>query len=114
MTKTVITDEYMKQMLATVKGYTVVILEKGPNFADAGAQQIIWEHARRNFSLRADGLLSIVCPIRDEGDMAGIGIFNADPDRTKDIMADDPAIKAGVLIYEVYPTYSFPNDSLPE
>jgi hypothetical protein len=33
-----------------------------------GAEKIIWEHARRNFLLRAQGLLLIVCPNTDEAD----------------------------------------------
>jgi hypothetical protein len=110
---TAITDEFMKQMMTTTKAYTAVILKKGPGFKTPDDYPIIWEHWRNNFRLREEGLLSIVCPIREDAVMAGIGIFNADAEKTKELMEEDPAIKAGILTYEIYPTRSFPGDSLP-
>ena len=56
-----ITDDYMHQMLPTTRQYSVVILKAGPEKNKSGSDKIIWEHGRRNFSLRADGLLPIVC-----------------------------------------------------
>ena len=109
---TAITDEFMKQMMATTKNYTAVIIKRGPTYKMPEVYPIIWEHARNNFRLREEGLLSIVCPIREDEVMAGIGIFNADVEKTKELMEEDPAIKAGILLYEVYPTRSFPGDSL--
>src|SRR5260221_12250774 len=103
---TVITDEFMKQMMTTTKSYTAVILKKGPAYKMPDVSPIIWEHGRKNFMLRADGYLSIVCPIRDHPVMAGIGIFSADVETTKELMEEDPAVKEGVLIYEIYPTRS--------
>lgn len=109
-----ITDEYMKEMMATTKPFTIVILKKGPNFTRPDAMTIIWEHGRRNFSLKADGLLPVVCPIRDESEVAGIGIFTSDTEETKKILQGDPAIEAGILVYEVHPTRTFPGSSLPK
>jgi hypothetical protein len=111
---TTITDEYMMQMIATTKNYTVVILKAGPNKDLAELQKIVWEHGRRNFALRADGLLSIVCPVSDDSDIKGIGIFNAGVEETKDIMDRDPGVEQGVFIYEMHPVRSFPGDSLPK
>ncbi len=111
---TTITDEYMKQMSATTKNFTLVILKKGPAFKMPDVFPVIWEHGRRNYALRADGLLSIVCPVSDNTEMAGIGIFNADVEETKKILEGDPAIKEGILVYEIHPTRSFPGDSLPK
>ena len=108
-----ITDEYMKEMMAGTKPFTIVILKKGPNFSSPGAMQIIWEHGRRNFSLKADGLLPIVCPIGDESDVSGVGIFTSNADETKKILEGDPAIEAGILVYELHPTRTFPGSSLP-
>jgi hypothetical protein len=110
---TPITDEYMKQMLVTTKSYTVVILKAGQNTKMPDTQQIIWEHGRRNFSLRAEGKLSIVCPVQDGSDVSGIGIFNASAEETKKILEDDPGVKSGVFTYELHPCRSFPGDSLP-
>lgn len=41
-----------------------------------GVEKIIWEHGRANFSMRADGILPIVCPVSDGSDLSGVGIFN--------------------------------------
>jgi len=111
---TTITDEYMHQMRSTTRSYSFVILKATPRRAEPGADRIVWEHGRRNFALRADGLLAIVCPMTDDGDIAGIGIFNASVEETKKIMDDDPGVKAGVFVYEVHACRGFPGDSLPE
>ena len=109
-----ITDDYMRQMVAMTKSYTVVILKAGPKRHEPGVDKIIWEHARRNFSLRADGVLAVVCPIADGTDVSGVGLFNASVEETKKIMEGDPAVIAGVMMYEIHPSRSFPGDSLPK
>jgi hypothetical protein len=110
---TTITDEYMQQMLTKTKEYCFVLLKPGPKADQPSIEKLIWEHGRRNFSLRADGLLSIVCPVTAETGVAGLGIFNASPEETKKIMDGDPAVEAGLFVYEVHPCRSFPGDSLP-
>jgi len=109
---TAISDDFMKRMMGKTKQYCIVILKPGPHKNDEGAEKIIWEHGRRNFALREEGLLSIVCPIR-ESTLAGVGIFNASTAEVQKIMDEDPAVKAGVLLYETYMCRSFPGDSLP-
>jgi len=109
-----ITDDFMTQMLSRARDYSIVILKAGPNRSRPGAEKIIWEHARRNFLLRAQGLLPIVCPISDGSDLAGIGIFNANIEETKSIMDQDPALKEGIFVYEAHPCRSLPGDCLPE
>jgi hypothetical protein len=47
-----------------------------------------------------------------EGDLSGLCIFNTGIDETKKIMDGDPAVAAGVFVYETYPCRSFPGDSL--
>jgi hypothetical protein len=111
MTK--ITDEYMQQMLSRTKEYCIVLLKHGPESDLPDEREIIWEHGRRIFVLRADGLLSIVCPVTVEADVHGLCIFNADIDKTKEIMDEDPAVQAGIFAYEILPCLSFPGDSLP-
>src|SRR5262245_42701903 len=97
-----ITDQFMREMMARSRGYCFMMLRTGPNWNDPDKDKIIWEHGRRNFQLRADGVLSIVCPVIDGGDLKGIGIFNAGVEETKRIMDDDPGVKAGIFIYEVH------------
>jgi hypothetical protein len=107
-----IADDYMKEMLARSKGYTLLILRPGPRRHEPGADKIIWEHGRRNFALRAEGILSIVCPVGAD-EVAGIGIFNASVEDTERLMKDDPAVREGVLVFSVYACRSFPGDALP-
>lgn len=111
---TTITDEFMRRMGSTTRNYCVMILKAGPNKHMEGAEKIIWEHGRRNYELRADGLLSIVCPVSDGSDVSGIGIFNARVEEVKKIMDEDPGVQAGVFVYEIHACRSFPGDCLPE
>lgn len=112
MTK--ITDEFMRQMISTTRQYCIVILKAGPYKHMGGVEKIIWEHGRRNFELRAEGVLPIVCPISDGSDVSGIGIFDAPVEEVKKIMDEDPGVQAGVFVYEIHACRSFPGDSLPK
>jgi len=108
-----ITDDFMKGMLARSRAYTVVVLNKGPNYCEDGDRSIVWEHARRNFELRAAGQLAIVVPVRDESDVVGIGLFVTDPEETRTLMEADPGVRAGWFRFDVHPGRSFPGDALP-
>ena len=103
----------MRALLPTTRPYTAVILRAGPNRNSPEAAAIVWEHGRRNFTLRADGRLAIVCPVTDGSDVSGIGIFNLDQEQTRAVMDGDPGVQAGVFTYEVHACRSFPGDSLP-
>lgn len=109
-----ITDDFMRQRIAATKNYCILILKAGPKSHEPGVEKIIWEHGRRNFALRAEGVLPIVCPAADESDVRGIGIFNASVEETKKIMDEDPGVKAGVFVYELHLCRSFPGDCLPK
>jgi hypothetical protein len=107
-----ISDDFMQHMLDKSRPYSVIVLRLGPAKDDPDFKKIVWEHGRRNFQLRAEGKLCIVCPVRDESDVAGFGIFATDPEETKRIMDDDPGVRAGIFTYEVHPCISFPGDAL--
>lgn len=107
-----ITDEYMKEMGQKTKPYTIIILHKTEKINEPDADKIVWEHGRRNHQLRRDGVLRVVCPVRDESDVAGIGIFSTDVEKTKGIMDEDPAVKAGILKYEIHSARGFQGDAL--
>jgi len=110
---TTITDEFMQQTLSTTKDYSIVLLKPGPAARTTPEiKKIVWEHARRNFALRAEGVLSIVCPVTAETSLSGLYIFDAAVEETRRIMEVDPAVQAGVFIFEVHPCKSFPGDSL--
>ena len=102
----------MREILSTTKPYTAMLLRLTEKATEAGAEQIVWEHGRRNLALRAEGKLPIVCPTTDESDWAGVAIFAAPPEEADALMADDPGVKAGVFTYELHPVFGFPGSAL--
>lgn len=108
-----ISDDFMGEMLTKSKAYTVVFLKATGRQRTPEVDSIIWEHARRNFALRAEGVLSVVCPVVDDSEWAGIGIFNATVEEVARIMDDDPGVRAGVFTFEVHPVRGLPGDGLP-
>ncbi len=108
-----ITDNYMREMGAQVKGYSAVILMSGPQINMPDRNKIIWEHGRRNHALRLAGLMPLVCPVTDDSDVNGICIFVTNLEDTRNIMDGDPAVQAGIFTYEVHPCRGFPGDRLP-
>ncbi|NNC12200.1 hypothetical protein HII28_09965 [Planctomonas sp. JC2975] len=109
-----IDDDEMRRTLTETRPYTVVLLHPGPEFGSPGARAIIWEHGRRNMQLRDAGILSIVLPVRDGGDLSGVGVFGAGVEETTAIMAGDPAVAAGVLVAEVHAASGFLGSTLPD
>src|SRR5581483_10640585 len=89
----------MRERLAQARPYSLAILRRGARYDEPGARAIIWEHGRRNFELRAQNLLCVVCPMTDDGDIRGIGIFACDADKTCELMESDPAVRANVLTF---------------
>ncbi|EUA19084.1 mgsA AAA+ ATPase family protein [Mycobacterium xenopi 4042] len=65
------TDDEMNELLSAPKPYSVVILKRGPDFGSANTPAIIWEHGRRNFALRHEGVLAVVLPITDGSEVCG-------------------------------------------
>jgi hypothetical protein len=109
-----ITDESMRQMLATTRNYCIAVLKAGPGIAQPGVDKIIWEHGRRMFALRAAGSLVLIFPCSDDGDIEGLGIFTTGVEETRKIMEADPAVVAGVFVCEYHACRSFPGDGLPK
>ena len=110
---TTITDEQMRASEPTTRTYTAVILKDGPNRHADYADAVIEEHGRRIRQLRADGLLSVVCAVDDDTEVYGIGIFDLDAKRTRDLMDVDPGVRTAIFNYEVHPVLSYPGDALP-
>lgn len=108
-----VSDEELRQALATARRYTVRVLKRGPSYETPEAEAIIWEHGRRNLALHVAGVLAIMGPVRDGSEVAGVSIFDAEPDEVERLMAGDPAIQAGVLTFEVHPAIGFAGDCLP-
>ena len=107
------TDDEMNTLLPAAKAYSVVILKQGPNFAGDAAPAVIWEHGRRNFGLRHDGVMPVVLPVIDGSEVCGVCVFTRTVDETVAIMNDDPGVQSGVFTFEVHACRGFPGDSLP-
>jgi len=89
-----------------------MILRKASKYGIPETPNIVHEHGRRNFELRRDGKINIVCPINDGSELSGVVVFNVDAEEVKRIYTEDPGVKAGIFSFEVHPTRSFPGDSL--
>jgi hypothetical protein len=109
----VITDEFMRQMRAKARLYSLVMPRRAARHSEPEAGAVIWKHRRRSHSLRADGVLAIVCPVADNTERAGIGILYKPPEEAAQIMDEDLAVQAGVLSYEVHAVHGSFGDSLP-
>ncbi len=109
-----ITDDYMRTRLSQAKQYSIVILKRAAAYAELPAtEKIVWEHGRRNMALNASGELAAACPIHDDANLSGVGIFNRDPEAVRAIMAQDPGVLAGIFAFEIHPCRGFPRSSLP-
>lgn len=111
--RTHLSDEQFRQLRATARPYTAVILHPGPNRHTAGADAIVYQHGMRNARLHLDGTLPIVCPTADASDFSGLGVFDGTPDQVTSIMDADPAVQAGVLTYELHPVLGLLGGTLP-
>ena len=109
--KTTVTDEQVQELAATARPYTMALLWWGPERYKDGADATEREHQRRMVSLRADGVIAILCPVGSDT-LAGVAIMNVTPQEASEILDDDPCVRAGMMRREVYPCHGFPGDGL--
>jgi uncharacterized protein YciI len=89
-----------------LKPYFFVLLKKGPHrdqdsVTAAGIQKAHMENINR---MAAAGKLNVAGPFLDDGEMRGIFIFDSgNEDEVKKLVENDPAVKAGRLVYEIHP-----------
>jgi hypothetical protein len=113
-----ITDGYMREMLGKSKLFTVVLLRTTDAYdldaaPDSEQRRVIWAHGKRNFELRASGVMPMVGPLM-KPPFAGLAVFTVSPEETQAIMEGDPAVMAGYFSFEILPWRTFPGDGLPE
>lgn len=114
---TEITDDVIRGTVAKGKRYCVRFYKAGPkrNQPEAEAEQIQKEHLRYLFHLKSEGILVLNGPVIDDPMLKGVGIFNlTDMEEVKRLSDEDPAVKAGRLIYELYLWFGLPGDGLPK
>ena len=107
-----VTDEQIKTLAATARPFSLAQLRWGPDRFQEGADAIELEHQRRMVSLRADGVIAILCPVISDT-VAGVVIMTEPPEEAQKIMAADPCVRAGMMTCEVLPCVGFPGDTLP-
>jgi uncharacterized protein YciI len=99
-----------------MKRYFFVMLTKGPNRSqDSVTVQKLQEGHMANISKMAEmKKLAIAGPFLDEGLWRGIFILNVETaEEAKQLIDNDPAVKAGRLSYEIHPWYGARGSTLP-
>lgn len=112
-----VNDAYMSAEIAKMKTYTLLLLKSGPNrgnYTDDELNNLQAGHLKHIFEMKLSGKLSIVGPLLSNGNLRGIGIFNASEEEVTQLMAEDPSVKAGLLTVETHPWFGLPGDALPE
>jgi uncharacterized protein len=113
--KNEITNELILKTIEKGKQYILMLYNEGPNRNQPPeeAEKLQMEHLHYLFSLRADGKLLLNGPVTDDSALAGIGIFNlTDIKEVEKLASEDPAVKAGRLVFELHPLFGLPRDSL--
>jgi uncharacterized protein len=108
-------DRQIQEAVANGRGYTLVLLWKGPirDHSEAEADRLQQEHLRHLFTLRNQGSLLLNGPVLDDGELAGIGIFaGQDRDAVRTLAEADPSVEAGRLRVDVRPMFGIPGDTI--
>lgn len=71
------------------------------------------EHLRHLFALRHAGKLVVSGPSLLDGESRSRCIFNPSIDEVHTHVREDPLVRAGFLVAEVYPWMGLPGDRLP-
>ena len=91
-----------------MRHYVMAFLKNGPNKTMDSAQrsQILMAHLKNIGRLAKEGKLVVAGPFLDNGNFAGVYIFNVTTiEEAKTLTATDPAVKAGVFDMELHPWY---------
>ena len=107
-----VTDEQVHELAATARPYSLGLLWWGPERHGVGADETERLHQRRMVSLRADGVIAVLCPVASDT-LAGVAIMTVSPEDAGAILDDDPCVQAGIMRREVHPCHGFPGDALP-
>lgn len=107
-----VTNDQIQALASTAKPFSLIQLRWAPGRHQDGAEAIELEHQRRMVSLRADGVIAILCPVITDT-VSGVAIMTESVERAEEIMAADPCVQAGMMTCEVLPCVGFPGDALP-
>jgi hypothetical protein len=107
-----VTDAEIEALAATARPFSLVQLSWAPGRHQEGADAIEREHQRRMVSLRAEGTIAVLCPVQSDA-LCGVAIMTQTPEQSRETMAADPCVRAGMMTVDVLPCVGFPGDSLP-
>lgn len=89
--------------------YVVGILRRGPNTSQSKeeAQKIQEAHLAHIQKMASTGKLIVAGPFTaNNQDARGMFIFKATPEEAKALSMEDPAVKAGRLVLDLYPWFA--------
>ncbi len=92
-----------------MKKYYFCLLKRGPNrnIDSVKLAEIQKGHLAHLNKLADDGKISIAGPFDGDFDWRGIIIFNTKTkEEAEQLQSEDPAVKAGRLIFEIYPWWA--------
>ncbi len=92
-----------------MKKYYFCLLKRGPNRNIDSVQlvEIQKGHLAHLNKLAKDGKISIAGPFDGDFDWRGIIVFNTKTkEEAEQLQSEDPAVKAGRLIFEIYPWWA--------
>src|SRR5262245_40836435 len=85
--------------------YQLVALKPGPEAPRLGntteGNKIVAAHVQYMYKLAGEGTYAAAGPLLDGLAISGIIVVKATPERTKEIVAEDPAVKAGMFTAEL-------------
>ena len=112
-----ITPEWVMSKVATGKPFLLVLLKAGipvPAEKDE-ATRLQMQHLMYLFEMEKAGDISIFGPIVNDPVLEGILVFNTtDRKKVGRLMDNDPHVKAGHLIYEIYDFFTIPGQQIPK
>jgi uncharacterized protein YciI len=93
-----------QQQYAAAKTMFLVIYRPGPSWlvGKPVSEQPLKEHAKYMLSLYVKGSMKLAGPLTDNAGGAVV-LAVADDSEAKAIVTEDPAVKAGIFIYEMHP-----------
>jgi uncharacterized protein YciI len=90
-----------------MKKYVIAFLKRGPTqLSGAEAEQLQNAHLKNIIRLADEGKLVLAGPFRDDGEVRGIFILNAETvEEAKKLTKPDPAVQRGTLQFDLRPWY---------
>ena len=110
-----ISPEEVMQKVSKGKPYTLMFLITGKalELEENIVNQLQMQHLAHLFTLEQEGKASVFGPVSNNERLRGIIIFNtASKEDIAGWMANDPYIKGGYLIYELYDFFTIPGQQI--